>query len=336
MYLARKIINGNLHYFIRETYREESHLLSRDLFDLGTDPARFIVYPGGRAYYIDQVVEDHLRSLGSAPDGDELEDIFLNFLKPEIKRLVEPFRGRQKNRRHVGTPMDTAEKAKRIHLFDKRRIHFLRYGQINQGFIGRVSPKLFQVLHHKSRDEIEQYFIDSEQILRPTELKTYVYVIFDLQKHFTEMISKMMPQGLNQNKVDAYFIEEVCRLDRDSSFWAGLETGDVLHEYLIRYIVMFFDSEYDRSPFLDEYIHNFMNSRRHQRTLRQRERVSLDEAATIFGVTKEALKKENRRGLTRLFRKKAQELHPDKGGDHDRFVKLTSAYQDILKRRPNE
>jgi len=311
-------------------------LLSRNLFDLGTNPARYIVYPGGRAYYIDQVIEKHLQSLGAAPDGDELEDIFLNFLKPEIRRAVEPYRSRQKSHHRAGPREDTAEKAERIHLLDKRRIHFLRYGQIDQGYIGRASPKLFQVLHNKSRDEIEQYFIDSEQILGSAELKTYIYVIFDLQKHFTEMISKMMPQGLNQNKVDNYFIQEVCKLDSDTSFWAGLKTGDRLHEYLIRYIVMFFDNEYDRSPFLDDYIHNFMNSRRHQRTLQQREKVSTDEAAAIFGVTKEALKKENRRGLTRLFRKKAQELHPDKGGDHDRFVKLTSAYQDLLKRPPNE
>ena len=130
MYLARKIINGNLHYFIRETYRKGSHLLSRDLFDLGTDPARFILYPGARAYYIDPAVEDHLRSLGSAPEGDELEDIFLNFLRPDVRRVIEPYRSRR-----VGPRRDTPETAGNIHLFDKRRIHFLRYGQLDQGYI---------------------------------------------------------------------------------------------------------------------------------------------------------------------------------------------------------
>lgn len=332
MYLARKIINGNRHYFIRETFREGSYLLSRDLFALGTNPARHIVYPGGNAYYIDQVVEEHIRSAGAEPDEDELDDIFWNFLKPEIRRVLEPYRSRRKNKPRTGTLEEMTEKAGRIHLFDKRRIHYLRYGQIDQGVIGRISPKLLRALYDKSRDEIEQYFMDMEGILRPFELKTYVYVIFDLQRFFTELIAKKMPQGLDQNRVDEHFLEEICRLDQDRSFWAGMKTGDRLHEYLLRYVFMFFDNEYKRSRFLEEYVYNFINSKRHQRTLRQRQQVNFDEASTIFGVTKEALKKENRRGLTRLFRQKAQELHPDKGGDHDKFVKLTAAYHELLKK----
>ena len=146
------------------------------------------------------------------------------------------------------------------------------------------------------------------------------------------MIAKRMPQGLNQNKVDAHFLEELCKLDRDLSFWTGMKTGDRLHGYLVRYAVMFFDSDYDRGPFSDEYIYNFMNSRRHQRMLQPRRKVSLDEASTIFGVKKDDLRKINRRELTRLYRRTAQKLHPDKGGDQDKFVELTSAYRNLLKR----
>jgi curved DNA-binding protein CbpA len=39
----------------------------------------------------------------------------------------------------------------------------------------------------------------------------------------------------------------------------------------------------------------------------------------------------SRRDLVRLYRRKAQELHPDKGGDHDKFVRLTAAYHEVIK-----
>jgi len=335
MYLARKTIKGDLHYFIRETYHDGRHLLSRDLLDLGTDPTQFIVYPGGNAFYIDEVVEERIRSLGAEPGPDDLDDIFWSFLKPEIRRALEFYRSRRSTGQSAGTRKDKTEKAGRVHLFDKRRIHYLRYGQIDQGYIGRVSLKLFQVLFDKSRDEIEQYFIEIESVLGADELKTYVYVIFDLQRFFTEMIAKIMPGGLNQKKVDEHFLKEICKLDGDSSFWAGMKTEGRLHEYLARYVIMFFDAEYVKSPFLDEYINNFMSSRRHRRVYPQSRRVNLDEASTIFGETKEILKKINRSDLARLYRKKAQKLHPDKGGDHDKFVELTAAYHDLMKRKPD-
>lgn len=36
--------------------------------------------------------------------------------------------------------------------------------------------------------------------------------------------------------------------------------------------------------------------------------------------------------FTRLFRKLALTHHPDKGGDHDTFLKLAEAYQVMLKK----
>jgi predicted 2-oxoglutarate/Fe(II)-dependent dioxygenase YbiX len=59
--------------------------------------------------------------------------------------------------------------------------------------------------------------------------------------------------------------------------------------------------------------------------------VTLGEASAIFGKTKSTLKEMSRHSLARLYRQRAQKLHPDKGGDHDKFVKLTQAYHDLLK-----
>ncbi len=63
MYFALKTIKGGTRYFIRESYRDGKCLRSRDLFDLGTDPSQYIVYPGGNAFYIDETVDDRLRAL---------------------------------------------------------------------------------------------------------------------------------------------------------------------------------------------------------------------------------------------------------------------------------
>jgi len=65
LYLAFEKINGKTRYFIRESYRQADHFLSRDLLDLGADPASYIVYPGGNSFYIDQDVEDRLTEMGS-------------------------------------------------------------------------------------------------------------------------------------------------------------------------------------------------------------------------------------------------------------------------------
>jgi hypothetical protein len=192
------------------------------------------------------------------------------------------------------------------------------------------------VLLNKSRDEIEQYFVEQECTLRPSEYKTYVYVVFDVQRFFVETIAKKMPQGLDQEKVDEFFLEEVCRLNRDRTFWVGMKTGGALHEYLIRYVVMFFDYEYEQSSWLRDYIQDFVNSKRQYQPPSKKNRITLDEASTIFGVPKDVLAKMNRRALTQLYRQVAQKLHPDKGGEHDAFIALTHAYRDLLRKKTEE
>jgi curved DNA-binding protein CbpA len=42
----------------------------------------------------------------------------------------------------------------------------------------------------------------------------------------------------------------------------------------------------------------------------------------------------SRREFARIFRKKAMAMHPDKGGDHDRFVALLDAYKRIVSTKP--
>jgi len=335
LYLAQQRIRGKIHYFIRESFKDGDDFKSRNLFHLHTNPARHIIYPGGNAYYIDSVVEETLYSLGVTPSADEMDDIFWPFLRPEIRRAVGSFREKARARRTRVAIKPEEEESIRTHVseFDKRRIHYLRWGQIDQGRLGQMPGKLLKGLVGKSRDEIEQRFVNMEQCLKPFEIKTYAYVIFDLQRFFSETCAKKMPQGLDQDKVDRHFLEEICRLNRDACFWAGEKVGDALHEYLIRYVVMFFDNDYGPDSSWQDYVREFTNARRFRRAPAGKPSVTIDEASTLFGVKKEALSTMTKRGLTRLYRRMAQKLHPDKGGEHEKFIRLTEAYQEILKRK---
>lgn len=332
MYLASKKISGQTHYLIRESYQQEDLFLSRDLIDLGTDPACHIIYPGGNAFYINEVIEDQLIELGAGNDLDELEDIFWRFVHPEIRRVLEPFRRRED--RHRANRKKKAPEVKNLtslHIFDKRRAHYLKFGQTDQRNIGRVPLKLFRGLHNKSRDEIEHGFMDMEAALSPREYKTYTYTIFDLQRYFYESFANSNPQMLSQAKVDEHFIEQVCRVNQDPLFWAGMKATDRLHDFLVRYVLMHFDYDFAAASFMEDYLRQFINSRREYRPPPKSAAASLEEASTILGISRAKLKKMSRQNLVRLYRRKAQELHPDKGGDHDKFVSLTEAYHELIK-----
>lgn len=333
MYLAVRKLSGRPDYVIRESYRHDGHYRSRDLFHLGTDPARYIIYPGGNSFFIDAVVEDRLSEKGVLTDGDELEAIFWPFLKPEIQRALECFRDRElgEKARRRGVPTGIEQQA--YHLFDRRRLHFLKFGQISQKRLDRLPAKLLRTLYHKSRDEIEQAIYRMEHRLRLRELKLYVFVIFDLQRHFSERFARENPEFLDQERVDAVFLETICRLNADTRFWSGMAPPRWLHPFLQRYLLMYFDFDYPSRSFQDEFVRQFINGHRRHRLQSRQFKIDLKEAAAVFGRTDAELKRMTRRDLVRLFRRLAQQLHPDKGGDHKTFVELTEAYHRLLAAR---
>jgi hypothetical protein len=332
MYLARNKIMGRTRFYIRESYQQEGLFLSRNLLDLGTDPGRYIIYPGGNSFYIDGVIEERIAELGAEADPDELESIFWRFVHPEIRRRLEHFRRREYLSKSSRTKrVEDEETVSRVHIFDRRRVHFLKFGRPDQRDIGRMPPKLFRMLRNKSRDEIEQRFMDMESVLAPHEYKNYAYTIFNLQQFFYESFAKGHPQMLSQLEVDKHFIEQICRLNADDTFWAGMKCTERLHEYLVRYVLMHFDYDYAPGSFMEDYLRQFINSRREYRPPFKSAAVVIKKASGIFGETTEKLKKMSRRDLARLYRRKARELHPDKGGDPEKFIGLTEAYHALLR-----
>jgi len=329
LYLARTEHKGTFTYSLRESYVADGYLQSRELFQLGSDPGKFIRYPGGHAYYFEDELIESLENQSVTDIDDRLEDLLEGFIKPEIRKVIGHFARRGRPPKSVSSRSTHA----RHHLFDKRRLLFLKTGNVDQGPVGRLPHKLFRVLDHKSRDELEQYFLLAERILKPAEFKIYTYVIFDLQHHFTSPLAKGFPAAMEGKKLDEHFIEAVCRLDDDRDFWRGLVRDASLPGYLTRYVVMYFDNPFPEEDFMAAYIRDFMRSRRSFRFPQQPgPPMGLKAAAQVLGVAVEDLKKMDPTVLTRHYRKMAIKLHPDQGGNQDQFIKVTEAYQSALQR----
>ena len=331
MYLAQRRVRNHLSYTIRETYRDGECLRSRDLLDLGRSPQRFIHYTGGSGFTIDDWVVNSLRHAGFEPDPFALERLFFPFLEHRVRERLESFADRhQYRRRQPFSPLQRQQILEATHEFDRRRVHFLRFGQTDQRRLNS-SAVLYRVLLDKSRDELEQYFLEQEQILKPGEYKRYIFAIFDLQRFFTESFAPTMPEALDEEKLDEFFVKQICRLDSDQSFWAGMARNERLSDYLVRYLIMYFDYAFPvHNPF-QEYLRDFMDSHRRSERPRGKSKVTLASAATIFGISRAELSELSRRELKKLFRRKARELHPDQGGDHKQFVALSEAYQEMLR-----
>ncbi len=334
MYLARRRVKGEIHYILRMTCVEEGRLTFCDLLELGRNPSKYIVYPGGNSFCLDEMIENVLAKKGVTPDPDLLEDAFWPFVKPSVKVAADYFRQRSKKGKKKGrlSARDKEKIMKSVHPFDKRRAHYLKFGNMEQGPLERMPPVIFRNLVDRSRDEIEQSFMQQEEVLNGDELKTYVYTIFNLQQFFNSIMSVKMPQAMDQDKVDKHFLEEICRINKALFNKFSDYSKNSVHEHLIRYVIMFFDNMYAGSTLLDEYAKDFIYRHRFFQSFQPEKRVGLKEAARVFGVEKQKLKNMDRKALTRLYRRLAHEYHPDKGGDEEKFIELNRVYEGLMNR----
>lgn len=333
MYLARKFLQNSIQYSIRESYQDGDIYRSRDLLWLGTDPKQFVSYADTRTYVIDEAISTRLRAKGIEADPFELEELFSPFIDPALRERVDSFADRAKHRNWKPASRELKQRIlEDTHIFDRRRLHFIRFGQTDQRQLMKASP-LFKTLLDKSRDEIEQYFIGQEMVLRPDEYKNYMYAIFNLQAFFTESFAHTMPEALDADKMDEHFVDQICMLHGDEEFWKGHEKGATLNEYLVRYVIMYFDYSFATGTGWEQYVRNFMDSRRRFVPPKSSKRMSVSEVATVFGVSRAKLARMDIDEIKRLFRKKARELHPDQGGEHEAFIELAAAYKEILRTR---
>lgn len=329
MYLARRTVNNKTQYILCKTFASGDWFTSRDLVCLGDDPGKFIKYPGGSSFYIDDMLFDQLELKGVEYSYEEIESLFLSFLEPWIRVKIAPFFNRHEYCHWK--PMGEDKQARILretHVFDRRRLHYLRFGQLDQQCLDS-SLLPFGELLDKSRDEIEQFILNQELSLSPSEYKGYVVTIFDLQRFFGESHARTMPHQLNSLQLDKRFIEEVCRLDRDTLFWRGMDRDDRLPVYLISYMIMFFDHVFPEETIREKYSRSF-TGKQYRPPSAKTDRMSMDGASTVFGLSRSELSGLSKKELRRLYREKAQDLHPDKGGDHEQFIELANAYNALL------
>ena len=340
MYLARKYVEKRINYYLRESYSEGDRIKSREICNLGNNPARFIIYPDdGVAFYFDPELIEIIESSGVKPETELLETIFLPFMHPDTRRVINmysrPASGRKESLRKQVNRCETEN----FNLFDKRRMHYLRYGELDMRGIGNVSRKIYRKLLDKSRDEIEQQFMEMEYVLNEREKKNYMYAVFNVAGHFESEISRKFPQVLDQDKVDDAFIEELCSINADEDFWGELGVSDRLNDYLMRYVFWFFDTEFEGSVYLEDLMWQFRRRHHGHRQPSRKAPMPVDEALSVMGLTAGELPQMTVSKITRQYRAMAHKVHPDKGGDHDTFIRLNRAFRDLLgkvKRRADK
>ena len=336
MYLTGSIHSHSTGYILRQSVKLKGVYTARDLFDLGSDPSAYICYAGGNSFYLEEGLVETVRSRAEGFTYEDLEDILWPFVDPGVKRALRGFRHRGLSRDGLGKLGRTEEELIRetVHRIDKQRLNYLRLGTLDQTRVGAVPAKLYRPFLYKSRDEIEQYFLKLEKDLKPTEHAFYCYSFLNLRRFFSEIHAGKMPQALDQEELDKLFVRELCRLNEDSAFWAGLErTYDRLHPYLIRYAVMFFDSSFGPSSYLQDILLDFIARQRFHRSPPRRETMPRDEVASAFQLPHAKLRTMSRHELTRHYRRLAKKLHPDQGGESDAFIRLNQAYVQLMKQK---
>jgi hypothetical protein len=335
VYLARQIKDGKTHYFIRESYLDGTRWKSRDLAALGVDPGLWVHTPNRTSYYIDETIEDALREKGVEACQEELEEVFWPFLDPAVRRIVQNYSVRRPGEKEGRVPRsELAELQKDLHLFDKSRLHFLRYGATDPRKMSSRPMRGYNRLLRKSRDEIEQMIEGMEASLRRHERRAYVYFVFNLQRFFSSPLAARYPEAMDPDKMDEAFLEEVCRLQADPVLFPDEEGMNGLDPVLVRYVIMYFDNEF-RAIYPEwDYIQDFMHRHRsHRKPLRRRPRMGLEEACRELDISPESFDQLSLRQLAQSYRKKALEQHPDRGGTHEQFIRLTKAYKDLVTRR---
>ena len=305
--------------------------------DLGANPGDHIEYPGGNSFHVKEDLLERVQEIAERFSEDELESLFMPFLDPHIRRVVEQFERPRDHHKPWGSLSgdEVLIEQKKLHSFDKRRLHYLRFGRIQMGNLDRRPSRFLQILSEKSRDEIEAMMERMEMILAPHERRAYVYTAFHLQNHFRHLHTRNHPSALDPESVDKLFVEDICRLNRDKRFFEGVPSHDYqsLHSYLIKYLILYFDNDFVPGTFWNQYMKDFMWQHQFHRKPKSQSRPSPsnDEACQSLEISLEDFQKMDRKKLTQCYRRLAKKTHPDRGGDSKHFVEIKAAYEALLQ-----
>ncbi len=334
MYLAKLYNNTDPYYLLRISKQTEPHLFTHQtVFDLGCQPQDHF------EIFAEQTVIFSPRLLGAVASHNIqkseilLEELFFDFFPPHIQKKFNDFKT---HKEYKSGPLSADEKnaiKKQVHIFDRRRLYYLKYGAVDQSRLSNLHEKCCRPLLGMSRDEKEFFFQAEERSLEAGIYLQYIYAIFNLQRFFTQSFAAWMPEALQKDQIGDFLQEEICKLNSDVNFWQQKKAKTTLHFHLQRYLIMFFDHAATPPSFFDDFSRNFQNQFRNFTWPEQSNRRSPEQIAKIFDTTYDTLQKMSVEELNRLYRKKAMKLHPDQGGDSGEFINLTEAYQQLKQKK---
>ncbi len=331
MYLAKLQRGSATSYEIRQSYQEtENSFNFRTVYNLGDNPSRLIKPFADHVVLFDTQLVQAVSAYTQENSEAMLEKLLWDFLPEEARRRQTLFHSHSTYRVGPLTGADRDRIACQVHLFDRRRLYYLRYGAVDQSRLSRLHEKSCRPLLGQSRDEREFYFTAEERALQPGHYLQYVYAIFNLQRYFHQSFAPWLPESLAFDEMAEHFEQELCQLNKDPRFWQEEQPGQFLHRHLTRYLFMFFDYTPGRRSFFTDFAKSFMAGHRTFRWPERQTARTAEKISEIFATPYEQLKKMNRAQLNRLYRQKAMQLHPDRGGDHDLFIELTTIYNELL------
>lgn len=320
MYIAVTGSGPGRRYELRRTVKGPHGLAAERLLDLGKNPAGLVRFERAGIIYAPEVQEG---LAGFDVDLDALDQAFSIF----APQGFTPPPGRKVWKRTVLTETEK-DAIRAVPAFDRRRVAYLRSGEANLSRIDEVNPRLFRRLPHQCRDEREHMFRRMEAELPRREIRRYIYAVFNLQRHFMDRAARNMPESLDPARLDEAFLHEFCLLWEDRIF----DPHGEARESLRRYTCMHFDFGFAPDDDFGRIFHEFMNDFRRLR--KARPAPPPDMVRELFGLDLADIRRMPRKEFARLFRQKAMSAHPDKGGDHEHFVRLLDAYRRIVATKP--
>ncbi|MGM0417673.1 MAG: hypothetical protein ACQEQS_03010 [Thermodesulfobacteriota bacterium] len=325
MYLAAEQKNNTFYYTIRKSFKKGNIYTFKNLFFLGSSPEKFIRYEGRNGFFIDENLINQINKKGVKADQKNIEHIFYRFLPYEIQVSLETFDRTSHKSKSSAKNMSFED----VHPFDKFRLYHLKFENQRETYLNNIPLKFFSHLSGKSRDEIEQYFLFEEQKIKNREIKNYLFACFNLQYYFSGRFKKLHPELCPEKDLDNAFLEQVCNLNTDKAFLAGTGPFKGLYHYLKRYVILFFDYDFYPDRINEDFINNFINSRKRPGTFYKKPEP--ESFIKFFEKSFEELKKTDKKEVKKIFRIQAKKLHPDKGGSSRDFNELINCYKSVVK-----
>ncbi len=248
MYIAVAGNGTGRRYELRRTVKGPHGLAAERLLDLGKNPAGLIRFERAGIIYAPEVQEG---LAGFDVDLDALDQAFSIF----APQGFTPPPSRKVWKRTVLTETEK-DAIRAVPAFDRRRVAYLRSGEVNLSRIDEVNPRLFRRLPHQCRDEREHMFRRMEAELPRREIRRYIYAVFNLQRHFMDRAARNMPESLDPARLDEVFLHEFCLLWEDRIF----DPHGEARESLRRYACMHFDFDFAPDDDFGRIFHEFMKT----------------------------------------------------------------------------